>query len=93
MPYYNPLNMSQADKDKFRAWFEAEELGLEPLDVSVEGFSVHNGWVAGKQILRKPDGSAVVFNYSVVLVPFRRKQRNPLPAFDYESNASPNGVR
>lgn len=82
MTYYNPLEMSQADKDKFLAWFKAEELGLEPLDVSVDRFSVHNGWVSGKQIIRKPDGSAVAFNDSVVTVPFRRKQRNPLPAFE-----------
>lgn len=83
MTYYNPLDMSQEDREKFLAWFEAEDMGLETLDVSAEGFSVHNGRVSGKQILRKPDGSALAFNDSVVRVPFTRKQRNPLPEFSY----------
>lgn len=81
MTYYNPLDMSQQDRDKFLEWFEAEDMGLEPLDVAAEGFSVHNGRVSGKQIIRKSDGTALLHANGIVTVPFNRKQRNPLPEF------------
>lgn len=88
MTYYNPLDMHEDDRQKFLAWFEAEDMGLEPLDVAAEGFSVHNGRVSGKQILREPDGSARMFDGSVVRVPFTREQRNPLPEFEYASGGN-----
>lgn len=83
MTYYNPLDMHPEDRQKFLDWFEAEDMDLGPLDVAAEGFSVHHGFISGKQILRTSDGSALVFNDSVVRVPFKFKQRNPLPEFEY----------
>lgn len=83
MTYFIPQEMHPDDREKFLAWFKAEETGFEPLDISADDFSVHKGRVSGKQIIRKVDGSALVHGYHIVTVPFTRKQRNPLPEFTY----------
>jgi len=72
--------MTQEKREALLEFLKGE--GLDPSEIVDDGrFSVHNGWVSGNRYIRSEDGK-FIYNarrVDVLKVPFKQKQKNPLP--------------
>jgi hypothetical protein len=72
--------LTREKREALLAWLIEE--GLDPSDIVDDGrFSVHNGWVSGNRYIRHEDGKFIanMRRLEVLKVPFKQKQKNPLP--------------
>jgi len=73
-------HLTQEKREALLAWLQGE--GLDPGEIVDDGrFSVHNGWISGNRYIRHEDGK-FIYNarrVDVLKVPFKQKQKNPLP--------------
>jgi acyl-coenzyme A synthetase/AMP-(fatty) acid ligase len=73
-------HLTQEKREALLAWLQGED--LDAADIVDDGrFSVHNGWVSGNRYIRSEDGK-FIYNarrVDVLKVPFKQKQKNPLP--------------
>jgi hypothetical protein len=72
--------LTQEKREALLAWLQGE--GLDAADIVDDGrFSVHNGWVSGNRYIRHEDGKFIanMRRLEVLKVPFKQKQKNPLP--------------
>lgn len=73
-------HMTQEKREALLAWLQGE--GLDAADIVDDGrFSVHNGWISGNRYIRHEDGKFIFHKgrTEVLMVPFKQKQKNPLP--------------
>lgn len=72
--------LTQEKREALLEFLKAE--GLDPGEIVDDGrFSVHNGWISGNRYIRHEDGKLIanMRRLEVLKVPFKQKQKNPLP--------------
>lgn len=72
--------LTQEKREALLAWLQGE--GLDASEIVDDGrFSVHNGWISGSRYIKHEDGKFIANKRKadVLRVPFKQKQKNPLP--------------
>jgi hypothetical protein len=80
MTRFTTRYMTQEKREALLAFLQGE--GLDPSEIVDDGrFSVHNGWVSGSRYIKHEDGKFIanMRKVDVLRVPFKQKQKNPLP--------------
>lgn len=73
-------HLTQEKCEALLSWLQGEN--LDPAEIVDDGrFSVHNGWVSGSRYIKHEDGKLIanMRRLEVLKVPFKQRQKNPLP--------------
>jgi hypothetical protein len=77
MGYIYAQELTPHDQRTLVNWIKDE--GLDPQEISGEGFSVHKGRISGYKFLFDDEGRQLFRGNDIVRVPFNVTQKHPLP--------------